>query len=183
MDDYLAVRVQTVDILKKFENQLWGSLAQATKDQDTKMIGKINSVIERKKVLESELLSLFDQMNLNEKPVQISTPKRTPRSIPKLVRVSGHNQQIKFFNEIPVIVAEWIIGQGKDLPQIPNFVHDNSRGFARSAQTKQLKNGWFIEVGDSKETLITKGRKLLDQTGFKSVELSVEMQDGEVLKG
>jgi hypothetical protein len=183
MDDYLAVREQMVGTLKKFEKQLWKSLAQATKDRDTKMIGRINSVIEKEKSLESELLGLFNQMNLNEKTVPLSIPKRTPKSITKLIRVGGHDQQIRYFNEIPVIVANWILDQGKNLPQIPNFVHNNPRGFAQSAQTKQLKNGWSIEIGDAKQTLMAKGRKLLDQTGFKSVDISVEMQDGEVLKG
>ena len=46
-------------------------------------------------------------------------------------------------------------------------MHENNIGFANSAQTKHLDNGWYIEVGDSQETLLLKGRRLLDSCGFR----------------
>ena len=59
-----------------------------------------------------------------------------------------------------------------------NFVHENNIGFANSAPTKHLDNGWYIEVGDSQETLLLKGRRLLDSCGFRHLPLQVVLEDG-----
>jgi hypothetical protein len=83
-------------------------------------------------------------------------------------------------NQIPVAVANWILKQGKMLGRIQNFVHETNAGFPRSAQTKELDNRWFIEVGDSQEVLLQKGRRLLSDCGFREVTLQVILEDGTV---
>jgi hypothetical protein len=37
-------------------------------------------------------------------------------------------------NQIPVVVGNWILKQGKQLPRIQNFVHETSSGFPQFAQ-------------------------------------------------
>jgi DNA sulfur modification protein DndB len=83
-------------------------------------------------------------------------------------------------NQIPVVVGNWILKQGNHLPRIQNFVHETNSSFPRNAQTKELANGWFIEVGDSQEVLIQKGRRLLDACGFRDVRLQVVLEDGTI---
>ena len=84
-------------------------------------------------------------------------------------------------NEIPIVVANWILQQGKTLHRMQNFVHETDSGFPGSAQTKRLDNGWSIEIGDSKYTLLRKGRKLLDAYGFREVTLQVVLEDGNII--
>ena len=84
-------------------------------------------------------------------------------------------------NQIPVVVGNWILKQGKNLPRIQNFVHETSAGFPQSAQVKQLENGWFIEIGDSQQVLVQKGRRLLDACGFRDVQLQVILENGDAL--
>ena len=193
MDDFADIKNEIINNLNKFENTLWKSLTQATKDKDTKKVDGINSAIKRKEYLESEILKMFDQLGLLGKPAhdnfQTSTyvptggRAKAPKPIPKSIRIGEYVENIRYLNEIPIVIANWILDHGQSLPEIPNFVHSNIQGFAQSANIKQLKNGWFIEVGDDKQTLIIKGRKLLDQTGFISVNFDVEMHNGEVLNG
>ena len=85
--------------------------------------------------------------------------------------------------QIPIVIANWIIQQGKALPRIPNFVHPSNTGFAPSAQTKELKNGHFIEVGDDQGRLIEKGRELLDACGLRGVGFRVLLDDGTMKNG
>ncbi|MCX6924583.1 MAG: DNA sulfur modification protein DndB [Verrucomicrobia bacterium] len=95
-------------------------------------------------------------------------PKR-PSTHPAEVRIASEAIRIRKWNQVPIAVANWVLRQGKSLPVLQNFVHRNNIGFANSANTKELKNGWYIEVGDSQETLLLKGRRLLDSSGFRHI--------------
>lgn len=97
---------------------------------------------------------------------------------PAELRIGTETLRISKSNQIPVEVANWILRQAKPLPTIPNFVQEKRFGFARTAQLKHLENGWFIEVGDSQEVLIQKGRRLLDSCGFRHLPLQVVLEDG-----
>jgi hypothetical protein len=90
---------------------------------------------------------------------------------------------VNYSYQIPIVIANWIIQQGKPLPRIPNFVHPSNSGFASSAHTKELKNGWFIEVGDDQGRLIEKGRELLNACGLRDVGFRVLLDDGTVKDG
>ena len=99
---------------------------------------------------------------------------------PMELRIDADVLRLSRWNEVPVGVANWILQQGRTIPRMQNFVHETNSGFARSAQTKELDNGWFIEVGDSQETLLQKGRRLLNASGFRDVQLNVVMEDGTI---
>ncbi len=102
--------------------------------------------------------------------------RRTTRA--REVRIGSHSEPIRAWNEIPIVVANWILKQGKSLPKIHNFIHQTDSGFSPSANTKKLNNGWFIEIGDSQGTLIQKGRRLLDDCGMRNVSFRVLLEDG-----
>ena len=99
------------------------------------------------------------------------------------VQIGNIRELVNNNNQIPIVIANWIIQQGKSLPRLPNFVHPSNTGFALSAQTKGLKNGHFIEVGDDQGRLIEKGRKLLDACGLRDVGFRVLLDDGTVKNG
>ena len=85
---------------------------------------------------------------------------------------------------VPVVVANWILNQGRELPRIQNFVHETRAGFLGSAQPKPTSDGkWYIEVGDNQERLLQKGRRLLDVCGFSDIPLQVMLENREVLVG
>lgn len=81
---------------------------------------------------------------------------------------------------ILIVVANWILKQGKVLPRIRNFIHETDSGFYTSAKTVKLDNGSFIEVGHSQKLLIQKSRQLLDECGFREVRLQVVLEDGTI---
>jgi DNA sulfur modification protein DndB len=110
----------------------------------------------------------------------ILPPRKKPAIHPSEVRVGTSVARVDKSNQILITVAEWIIKQGKTLPRIRNFVHETDSGFSRAAKTVKLSNGWFIEIGDSQETLIRKSRRLLDACGFRDVRLEVVLEDGTV---
>ena len=99
------------------------------------------------------------------------------------VQIGSVRESVNYSYQIPIVIANWIIQQGKPLPRIPNFVHLSNSGFASSAQTKELKNGCFIEVGDDQGRLIEKGRELLNACGLRDVGFRVLLDDGTVKNG
>jgi hypothetical protein len=111
-------------------------------------------------------------------PVAYVSRRKRPTIRPSEVRIGSYRRAINYANQIPIVVANWLIEQKKELPRVPNFIHPTNAGFARSAQTKELADGSYIEVGDHQEVLIQKARKLLDACGYKGTKLEVLLDDG-----
>jgi predicted type IV restriction endonuclease len=108
---------------------------------------------------------------------------RRPTIHPTEIRIGDFHAPVRNWNEIPIVVANWILAQGKPLREIPYFVHKTNSGFQKAAQIKELNNGWFIEIGDNWQVLIRKGRKLLDVCGMRDVRFRVFREDGTVENG
>ena len=87
-------------------------------------------------------------------------------------RDRAHKVQV----QIPVVVANWILKQGKTLPVKGPSSTKKTSGFIATARTEELDNHWFIEVGDDLRTLLQKGRRLLDACGFHDVQLQVVLK-------
>jgi hypothetical protein len=102
---------------------------------------------------------------------------------PKEIRFGSVRKHINYANEIPIIVANWLIEQGKAVPNCQNFIHPSNSGFSQSAITKRLISGQFIEVGDNQEVLLHKARKLLDACGHRGMQIEVLLVDGNALNG
>jgi hypothetical protein len=90
-------------------------------------------------------------------------------------------QPIRNAVEIPLVVGNWIIDQGRTLPVIPNLVHPANSGFLSSAEPRRLKSGHYVNVhGDQKE-MFRRGRRLLDASGLREVRLQVILENGSAL--
>jgi hypothetical protein len=100
---------------------------------------------------------------------------------PKEIRFGSVRKSIDYANEIPITVGNWLIEQGKTLPNSPNFVHASNSGFSKSAVPKRLINGQFMEIGDNQEVLLHKARKLLDTCGYRGMKIEVLLEDGTTL--
>ncbi len=109
----------------------------------------------------------------------VNQPRRQPIH-PVEIRIGTEVVKVTKSNQIPVLVGNWILKQGKTIPRIQNFVHEADSGFPRAAQTKQLVNGWYVEIGDSQDVLLQKARRLLDACGFREVRLEILLEDGTV---
>ena len=108
----------------------------------------------------------------------VTNNHRRPTIHPTEVRIGTFAVGVNRSNQIPVVVANWILKQNRSLVEIPNFVQKTKAGFSQAAQPRELDNKWFIEIGDSQDVLIQKGRRLLDACGFRDVQLQVILEDG-----
>jgi len=100
---------------------------------------------------------------------------------PTEIRFASFKKTIRYANEIPISVANWLVEQGKALPTFPNFIHASNNGFAKSAITKRLVSGQYIEVGDNQEILIQKARKIFDACGYRTLKFEVLFEDGNAV--
>ncbi len=112
--------------------------------------------------------------------IHYSSRRKRPTIRPQEIRIGSFRKEIHMANQIPISTANWLIGQGKSLPTIPNFIHPSNSGFSRSASTKELVNGSFIEIGDDVKVSLQKARRLLDACGFRSLKLEVLFEDGSL---
>jgi hypothetical protein len=102
-------------------------------------------------------------------------------SRPVEIRVGPFKKRIRKAHEIPVVVANWLIEQGKAVQNFENFVHASNVGFKPTATTKRLSSGQFMEVGSDQKDLLRKARILLDSCGYKGRPIEVLLKDGSVL--
>jgi len=81
-----------------------------------------------------------------------------------------------------VKIAGYILENKNELPIIKNFVHKSEKEF--SIISKQLKpvDGYYIEVGDSKERLIEKCIMLLEASNIRDFDFFRITAEGDKIK-
>lgn len=168
--------------MEKLEEELWKVLRAAGENKELSRTEKTSLIIKDGKKLINAINLLFDEISRIElEPGKIMDIQgigiRTSDEKPTAIRIRGKEIGIRNWNEIPVVIGDWILDQGKKFPEIRNFVSPNKENFAKSAFLKQLNNGWFIEVGDQKEVLIKKTQKLLRISGIPE-EIVIESEEG-----
>ena len=99
---------------------------------------------------------------------------------PSGVRLGATEQSITRWNEVPTFVANWLLGQGHDLPSIA-CIKRNPLDFPASARIKQLGENWFIDVGDGRQKLMKNARLLLQKTGHDDIRINVQLDNGDTL--
>lgn len=102
-------------------------------------------------------------------------------SPPREIRFGTFKKRIRNPHEIPVVVANWLIDQGKAVQNFENFVHAGNIGFKATATTIRLNSGQFMEVGDDQKDLLRKARILLDSSGYRGRPIEVLLEDGSQL--
>jgi hypothetical protein len=188
MKELSKAKANIIGELKRCVTELWQSINEATRKQDTTKVKRITAHIERLESMVADVERTFNELELVnvDAPRPVPTPQRgttkTPKAVPRTVRINSYVEGIKKLNEIPMVVANWIEDQGIDIPEMHNFVQRDVRKFSDSGNAKRLKSGKLIEVGDDKRTLVKKARRLLDECGFSSSVLQVELENGEVIK-
>lgn len=153
--------------------ELWERLRKAADMKDDKKVDIANSFIKRTKTVINEINLFFNDIEreFGQKPEKPS-PKNDvivlcKNGKPAKINIFGEEIEIRKLNEIPISVANWLLDHGKTLPEVPNFIHRNKADFKMiSATSKPLKDGRFIEVGDDKNRLLDKARKLLKIAGI-----------------
>ncbi|MFO1500190.1 MAG: hypothetical protein U1G07_17675 [Verrucomicrobiota bacterium] len=84
---------------------------------------------------------------------------------------------VKAWNQVPVLIADWLLRAGHCLPNLP-YISQDKAAFTESARLKALCNGSWIEVGDDTDRLMAKARRLLETS--ESVCL-VKCSNGDVV--
>jgi hypothetical protein len=152
-------------------------------------MGKLQELYEQSRTLQHQIAALSQpaafasgHTSIDLQPVQNRNAYivRRPTKRPRELRIGSFRVPVSINNQVLIETANWLIGQGRALPVIPNFVQRGRDGFAESAQVKPLQDGWFIEIGDSQEALFQKARKLLNLCGLSSVGIEVLLEDGTV---
>jgi hypothetical protein len=115
-----------------------------------------------------------------EAQTPVARPKKKPVR-PVEIKFGSVKKHIRYATEIPVVIANWLIEQGKELPITANFIHPSDAGFSQSATTKKLKSGQFMRVGHNQEALLHKARELLDGCGYEGVQIKVLLDNGITL--
>jgi hypothetical protein len=187
MNEHTKELTKRIDIV-------WEEIRKAAKNEDfaslQASVGTLSKCLdlkEKSRLLELQIANLsVSKPAATNQPEPLNNPgpfKKTSTNRPQELRIGDHRFAISMSNQIPIIVANWLLGQGKTLPVVPNFLQPTNRDFASSAVTKKLNNGSFIEVGDAQPTLIQKARRLLNACGYRDTNLEVLLEDGSLKVG
>ncbi len=110
--------------------------------------------------------SIAGQKPMSERPVE--------------VQVGSEAVAIRKWNEVPLIVGNWLIGHGVAIPDV-SFVKQLASDFPASARLKTLANGALIELGDDRPNLLRKARRLLEESGRGEVAITVRLASEELV--
>jgi hypothetical protein len=99
---------------------------------------------------------------------------------PSGIRLGTTEQPITRWNEVPIFAANWLLAQGLPLPSIA-CVKRSRLAFSASARIKQLREDWFIDVGDGQQKLLRNARQLLQKSGHGDVPITVKLTNGDTL--
>lgn len=184
MFNFAQLKESLLSYMPQLEEELWKLSERANQNRNLNQMGKVGSIIREQKKLVDAISYLFDEIAKVQIEPETNSANQAIRIIcsrngksPTAIRIGEKEMRIRKWNEIPVTIANWILEDGKNLPEIQNFISPDKEGFMKSAFLKQLRNGWFIEVGDHKEALIKKTEKLLRNAGYPE-EILVETEDG-----
>jgi hypothetical protein len=146
------------------------------KQDETKRVGMLNSIIERANKIRDDIYLLFNDL-------ESEFGQQTKREYPPIpskgitviqkggnpirINIFGEEVEIRRWNQVPEAAANWILDQRKALEEYPNFIHRDKADFQiQNPSFKQLKNGLIMEVGDDKPRLLYKTKRMLKLAGF-----------------
>lgn len=169
----------------EIESYLWKVMEDAVKNKDKLGIEKSKRAIDRWTKLAQDVKDFMAELDKLSTPSEethlIITIKEEPTGL-KILEFDGKIYRLNFWNEIVIRIANYILEVKNALPIIKNFIHKKEEDFTMSS--KQLKeiNGYYIEVGDSKDRLITKCKDLLEASQIGKFDLFNITKDGQKVK-
>ena len=115
--------------------------------------------------------------------VSPEAPHPVPLSINELhMKLNGETYPLKYWYEVLVKIANYILEVTNELPIINNFVHKREEDFTMSSKQLKHVNGYYIEVGDSKDRLIEKCKLLLEASNIGKFGLFKITKEGQKIK-
>jgi len=185
--------VSTLPELEQHIHTGWEQLQAAVAGQDWgatqsayRNMSKLQDLHEQSRNLQSQIAALseaepiasgYTSVDRQPAPSPSAFTVRRATKRPRELRIGAFRAPVALNNQVLIETANWLIGQGRALPAIPNFVQRSRAGFAESAQVKPLQEGYFIEIGDSQEALFQKARKLLNLCGLSGVKIEILLED------
>ena len=114
----------------------------------------------------AKISEFSNAVSLQEKVVVVFVKNKRPVNI----NILGEEIKIRWLNEIPISVANWLLDHGISLRECPNLIQRNKADFKTgSPGLKALKNGCYIKTGNDKERILDTTRKLLKLAGLSGV--------------
>jgi len=172
--------------VSEIESYLWKVMEEAVKNRDKSRIEKSKKEIDKWAKIAQDLKDAItgldeSQASSQEGHLTIAV-KEEPASGRKILELDGKTYPLKFWNELLVKIAGYILENKNELPIIKNFVHKSEKEF--SIISKQLKpvDGYYIEVGDSKERLIEKCIMLLEASNIRDFDFFRITAEGDKIK-
>lgn len=96
------------------------------------------------------------------------------------VLAQGTETPVAKWNDVPVVIANWLLDQQLPLPAMP-FIKRDEAAFPRSARLRTLQDGSLIDLGDGRAQLLRKARRLLDGSGRRDLRVDVQLAGGETI--
>lgn len=97
---------------------------------------------------------------------------------PVVIDLGGVIAPITKWNQIPECVANYLIERGASIANL-TFLRKDKSEFPRSSRLKILRDGSFIEVGDDRRTLLSKARRLLEESSLRDIGCIIRLASGE----
>jgi hypothetical protein len=195
---YVSKRMNTKPVLELKLEEAWKQLQAATSNTDWLATQQAFRKMAPLQDLNEQSLSLQQRIDAlaQDAPPSIENHYPDPGPSPRNGAVSRKRSTVRpkelligrtarvpitLSLQIQTETAEWILKQQGKLPVIPRYISRNKADFSPSvfpsANTVQLSDGSWIEIGDSQDTALRKARNLLDTCGFKNVGLEVVLTD------
>lgn len=180
MMNFVHSKEDLLNLVKSLKTELWQRLRNPA-ESDSKKAGIVLSFIERSEKIINDISLLFNDLEgeFGQKPEKFSPSSRNNEVIvfvkngkPVKINIFGEEIGIRYYREVPISIANWLLDHGKTLVGLPDldFIQRNKADFKmESADPKPLKNGLLIEVGDDRNRLLYKAQKLLKATGSQAV--------------
>lgn len=172
--------------VSEIESYLWKAMEEAAKNKDKSGIEKFKRSIDKwTKIVQDvkDAISGFDKSctSNQEGHLTVTIKEELPNGR-KILELDGKTFPLKFWNELLTKIATYILEVKNELPIIKNFVHKNKGDFSMTSQQVKYIDGYYIEVGDSKDRLIEKSIMLLEASNIGKFNFFKITKEGEKVK-
>ena len=172
--------------VSKIESYLWKGMEESVKNKDLSGNERSKRAIDRWRKIMKDVEDAITELGKLSTPYEeahlIITINDELQMGSKILELNGETYPLKYWYEVLVKIANYILEVTNELPIINNFVHKREEDFTMSSKQLKHVNGYYIEVGDSKDRLIEKCKLLLEASNIGKFDLFKITKEGQKIK-
>jgi len=172
--------------VSEIESYLWKAMEDAAKNKDKSGIERFKRAIDKWTKIVQDVRDTISVLDKSQAPTQVGhltiTITEEIQNGQKILELDGKTFPLKFWNELLVRIAGYILEIKNELPIIKNFVQKNKEDFSMPSKQVKSVDGYYIEVGDSKDRLIQKSIILLEASNIGKFDFFKVTKEGEKIK-